>query len=267
MSKLAGVIDTIDIIKKTCPVDVVIIVVNRQGVIMGIAAAGFMTNQPQIGVDRLPKEAAVYQAMEQQKVITETMEIIKSQACPIVEDDGTVSGAMIMSQSMETQNSLYAAAKELASATEQLSATTEELGGSASQLAEELAKVKISSENVLTNINKTDDILKFVSEVAANSNLLGLNAAIEAARAGEQGRGFAVVAEEIRKMAVNSAQSVNEIKHILQTTHSETVTVVRTIVNTSEFGERQAATTEEIAATVQALAEAAGKVEQIAGKL
>jgi len=69
---------------------------------------------------------------------------------------------------------------------------------------------------VLSKKSRKQKILRFVSEVAANSNLLGLNAAIEAARAGEHGRGFAVVAEEIRKMADNSASSVKEIREILR---------------------------------------------------
>jgi len=88
----------------------------------------------------------------------------------------------------------------------------------------ETVKVTDSTVNVYKNIeilkNLTGDIsknVKNISDVAANTNMLALNASVEAARAGEANKGFSAVAEEIRSLAIKSTESANNIREIIDT--------------------------------------------------
>ncbi|HEY3423625.1 MAG TPA: methyl-accepting chemotaxis protein [Negativicutes bacterium] len=268
MNKLEAIILAAQTFIRVNPFDSHVVITDAKGIAIQVIPAQTYKLDIKIG-DNLFEGEAIKECLRTKKRINAVVPKdvfgakIVINVDPIIEEDGELSGIIGLGMSMKLQDSLHLAAQSIAATGQQICATAEELATTATHLAEDLSKVRMGSNRVLADIQKTDDILKFVSDVAANSNLLGLNAAIEAARAGEQGRGFAVVADEIRKMAINSNQSVIEIKKTLQQVQNQTQSMVATIINTTELGERQAAATEEILATIEHLTSTAANLEKI----
>ncbi len=94
------------------------------------------------------------------------------------------------------------------------------------------AKLKIRS--MATRATEISGIANVIKEIAAQTNLLALNAAIEAARAGEQGRGFAVVADEVRGLAERKASATGQIEDRIQGVAGETAAAVESMACVSQ---------------------------------
>ena len=119
----------------------------------------------------------------------------------------------------ETSSSL----EEMASMTKQNADNAQQanaLAVQAKKAADEGSEAMERMNHAINDIQKSSDqtakIIKVIDEIAFQTNLLALNAAVEAARAGEAGKGFAVVAEEVRNLAMRSAEAAKNTSSLIE---------------------------------------------------
>jgi methyl-accepting chemotaxis protein len=125
-------------------------------------------------------------------------------------------------------------------------AAANEGDSSMKKMAEAIREIKTSSDN-------TAKIIKSIDDIAFQTNLLALNAAVEAARAGEAGKGFAVVAEEVRNLAMRSADAAKN-----------TANMIEESVKNADGGVK---ITEEVAKSLNQIVDRVGKVGDLIAEI
>jgi methyl-accepting chemotaxis protein len=187
-----------------------------------------------------------------------------------------------------------AAAEQISRSVETVSAGSEEMGASIreiSQNATEAARVASDAVAITASTSATmnklgessaeiGNVIKVITSIAEQTNLLALNATIEAARAGEAGKGFAVVASEVKDLAQETARATEDISRRVEAIQADTngaVTAIeeisRVIARISDFQttiasavEEQTATTSEMNRSVSEAASGTGEIaENITG--
>lgn len=194
---------------------------------------------------------------------------LKVSCIPVFDDDdpsvviGTYGLALARENATavrETVETFKVGLGEVAQATEQTATAAGEISISTSDLRDQILEIgKVSAE-----INQ---VLDAIGNIAAQTKMLGLNAAIEAARAGEAGRGFGVVAEEIRKLSDDSRSTAELIRNMTRAIETKISETTQRSVTALDATQEQAAATQEITARLQELTSRAEELEKIAAKL
>ena len=187
-----------------------------------------------------------------------------ARALPIHDDQGKVIGGVGVGTSLEKANKLFEMAESFSAIVEQTAASIEDISESVTQLADRVTDITGQMKDVSSSAEQIGQISSVVKGISDQSNLLGLNAAIEAARAGEVGKGFSVVAEEIRKLATNSKENVNQINDITKNIHGLLVTLNQAFGEINSLTDTQSGSIQEFSATIQEISVKAQELAQLA---
>lgn len=169
----------------------------------------------------------------------------------------------------------------VAAGTEQMSMSIREIA----QNATEAARVAVEAGTAAVQTNESvvrlgessqeiGNVVKTITSIAEQTNLLALNATIEAARAGEAGKGFAVVASEVKDLAQETARATEDIAKRVEAIQGDTGGVVTAIDQITQIVgritdyqttiaaavEEQTATTNEMSRGVAEVAAGAGEI-------
>ncbi|BCG25611.1 chemotaxis transducer [Pseudomonas tohonis] len=105
-------------------------------------------------------------------------------------------------------------------------------------LAGQVTQASVQASELANQTRDISTVLDVIRGIAAQTNLLALNAAIEAARAGEAGRGFAVVADEVRSLAQRTQSSTEEIEVMIDNIQTGTQGTVGALLAGAEQAEQ-----------------------------
>lgn len=180
---------------------------------------------------------------------------------------GKVVGTLGMVMPIDQQEELVAMANKMEEQINNIAGATTNLSATAEELAATTENLNTAAQALKEEVQRTDNVVKLIRDIAEETHLLGLNAAIEAARVGDAGRGFAVVAGEIRKLSQSTQQSVKEVVQMLQEMQRSILDLAQSVEQVSAAAQQQAASVEEISASVDELNTLAGTLRKHSERL
>jgi methyl-accepting chemotaxis protein len=223
------------------------------------------------------------------ETITHMVSTSETVASAAAELSGSSAQISIASEETSTQAGVVAAAAEqvsrniqtLAAGAEQMTSSIREIAHNATEAAKvagQATQVAVTTNEMVSKLGVSSkeigNVIKVITSIAEQTNLLALNATIEAARAGEAGKGFAVVASEVKELARESANAAEEIAGRIEAIQNDVdgavdaIGEISTIVSSiddyqttiASAVEEQTATTSEMTRNVTEAASGSGEI-------
>ncbi|MCM8711720.1 methyl-accepting chemotaxis protein [Clostridium sp. SYSU_GA19001] len=223
--------------------------------------------------DKIPSGGAVHKAIQSGEIIVADVpkEVygvpFRSYAVPVKDDSNKVVGCIVLGKSLETSSELKTIANTLYYTLEKISSEINDLSTAIQKVLNMNIEISTQVQEAEKSSKNTDDILKFIQGISAQTNMLGLNAAIEASRAGEAGKGFNVVAKEIRKLSGTTSESIKKIDDVLKNIVTLINSIHSKINESNEIFQAKATVIEQIAVALQELNSSAHKLNNLSKKL
>lgn len=129
---------------------------------------------------------------------------------------GASEQAASLEESSSSINEMASMIRKTTETSQQANTLSDEAKRSTDAGSAAMERMATAITDIEASSQETAKIIKTIDEIAFQTNLLALNAAVEAARAGEAGKGFAVVAEEVRNLAMRSAEAAKNTSSLIE---------------------------------------------------
>ena len=195
----------------------------------------------------------------------------KAVGTTVRESDGTpivVAGSILditdSKKNKEIEHEMRDSVSKLSQALSEMTKTVDQATKDMTSVADKQAEIVESTDSISESVEGSLKIIDIIQSIAAQTNLLSLNASIEAARAGDAGKGFAVVAEEVGRLALSSRETSEEIATTLNNMSGTINLMVEKTVSINDNISSQSSAMEEINANIEELSAMAETISQIA---